>query len=105
MSKVTNIACDGCGKTLYGKDKAAFVKHANVQINGQIVVQKVDPDSGYNYPIYITKTKEDRLNFCDLVCLQDFIEYKEKRYEDYKKEGLRERASVEAIDRSAKGLD
>ena len=105
MSKITSIACDGCGKILYGKEKAAFVKKANVQINGQIVLQKVDSETEWSYPVYITKTKEDRLNFCDLVCLQEFIEYKEKRYEEFRKEDLRERARVEALDRGVKGLE
>ncbi len=85
MAKNTNITCDSCGRTLYGKEKTMFVKETNIQINGQIVLQKVDPDTGWSYPIFITKTKEDRLNFCDLVCLQDFIDMKEKRYEEFKK--------------------
>lgn len=105
MARTTNITCDGCGKVLYGMSKGEFVKLPNVQINGQIVIQKTDPETGYGYPVFVTRTSNERMNFCDLVCLQDHMEFREARFEEERKKRLREEASAEAIDRSLKGLD
>jgi hypothetical protein len=101
MAQVTNITCDNCNAVLYGKDRAAFVKKENVQINGQIVVQKVDPKTGYSYPLFVTRTPNERMNFCDLVCLQEHVDYKEARYEEGKRKHLQEEASLAAIERTA----
>lgn len=102
MSKVTNINCDSCGKILYGFDKAARVRQPNINICGNIILQCVDPDTGYNFPIYITKNKEgEDLHFCDLVCMQEYIDMKEKNYYKYREGKLREEANANAINRGS----
>lgn len=105
MAQVTNITCDSCGKVLYGKEKAAFVKLPNIQINGQIVVQNVDEASGWHTPIFVTRTPNERMNFCDLVCLQDLIDMKEKQFEKRREDNLRTEATAEQVARNLKGLE
>ncbi len=101
MAQVTNITCDQCGKILHGKDKAAYVSLPNIQINGQIVLQKIHPVTGRSYPIFVTRTNSERMNFCDLVCLQDHVDFKEGQYDKYQMDALKKEASQAAINQGA----
>lgn len=102
MAKVTNITCDNCNKVLYGKDKAAFIKDPNISIKGQVILQKVDEETGFSYPVYITRSPTEDLSFCDLVCFQEYVDMREKGYEDHRKNSLREEATLEELDRIKK---
>lgn len=95
MAKIINYSCDGCYKIIYGKDKNIFVKRPHIQINGQIIEQNIDSDTGWQSHIFITPTPEEKLCFCDLDCLAEYIKTRKFLWEQRREEILRGQAGKE----------
>lgn len=105
MAKNINYSCDACGTVLWGRKGTAYIKKSSLQINGQIVQQAVDPNTEYEEVIFLTRTPNERLSFCDINCLGDYIETEKQLYMNRKQTRLREQASAESIERGAYGYN
>lgn len=103
MSRVEQTVCDGCGKILYGKDRAAFKSESYIQVQGRISLQCADPegkhqraDDNWNftrtprYYIFITPHKDAETSFCDVKCLQAYIDARKRIWESTRERMLRE---------------
>lgn len=101
MAKIITTNCDGCDKVLWGKYKAAYVQEPHIQINGQIVEQCIDPDTHCHFHTFITPTPTERLSFCDLTCLDTYIQARKLLWEQKKDRIRHEEASTDRIDELA----
>lgn len=107
MSQQTNFVCDGCGKILYGKDRAAWVaNNTYLQIQGQFTLQKYDPDTRGRYYVHLTPRPNEKLNFCledSLPCVFAYVEAQEQLYKNHRTAALYEQARGEHMDRLEAG--
>lgn len=77
MAKNVNFTCDGCYKTLNGRVKNQIVNHDHIQINGQIILQEFDKETGWRNHTFITPSQDEQLSFCQDTwkeCLESYIE-------------------------------
>lgn len=82
----TNTACDCCGTVLTGTDKTGYpVEKNHIVIRGLMMYHKYD--EGYHSFTYITKKSEygmSELHVCDLDCLEDLMEKREREFQERK---------------------
>ena len=93
MALNTNKSCDNCGTIVYGTDRGAFVRKSNIFINGQVGKNNVDQETGWREVVYMSRTAQDQLAFCDAVCLTEWMGMQEELWNNRKKARLMEEAS------------
>lgn len=83
MHPVTrNICCKMCEKVLLGQIGAAQVSESYVSFKGSISLQMKNPENGYRYWVTILNEPDRFTAFCDLVCVQDYFDFREKAREE-----------------------
>lgn len=95
-------ACDMDGTILKGKDRGAVAKKDFIHITGSITYEYFDEDFGKHQHIFVTRTKEDSLDFCNEKCFKAWIEAKVELYQQRKDRYLKENATDEWL-RSSTG--
>jgi len=103
MAQNINTSCDGCGAILYGKDKGIFRKSSHLQVNGQLVEQFVDHETGYQNHTFITPSSNEKLAFCLDTwqdCMKDYIDTRIHLWKQRREQTLRSQESEEEIARA-----
>lgn len=95
MAVNTNKSCDNCGTIVYGTDRGAFVRKSNIFINGQVGKNNVDQDTGWKEVVYMTRTAQDQLAFCDTDCLVEWVALQEELWNNRKVAKLRAEAEMD----------
>lgn len=95
MARVENSLCDGCGKILLGKDRTATVSEDYLAIKGSISLQlKGVPETNHRrHYLFITEESNDERFFCDVKCLQEYINTRKVISENRRKEALMREAN------------
>lgn len=92
MAVNTNKTCDSCGKVVYGTDRGEFIRRSNIFVNGQMGKNRVDEQTGWREVVYLTRSAQDQLAFCDAECLVAWVELQETLWDNRKTARLREEA-------------
>lgn len=100
MGKNINYSCDGCHKVVYGIDKNKRVEIPHIQINGQIVEQDFDKETGYRNHTFITPTNAEKLCFCLDTwqdCMSQYIQTRKFLWNQRREEILKGQASEDTM--------
>lgn len=95
MAVNANKSCDKCGTIVYGTDRGAFVRKTNIFINGQVGKNNVDEETGWKEVVYMTRTAQDQLAFCNATCLVEWLELQEEVWFNRKRARLMAEAEVD----------
>ena len=105
MAQQYQYVCDGCGATVHGKDRNAFIHEDYIQFNNvTMVLQMMDPQTRYKSHLYLTRQPSEDLTFCmkpGMPCLEQFMQAKKNGAEARRKEYLMQEASDQRINRLA----
>lgn len=103
MAQQYQYVCDGCGATVHGKDRNAFIHHEYIQFkNTAAVLQMMDPKTRWKSHTFLTRAPGEDLTFClkpGLPCIEQYIESKQRIREFHRQDFLRREAAGENIRR------
>lgn len=73
-----------CNKILLGDKGAAFASENYISFKGTLSLQLKNKDNGNRYWVTVIDDPNSIYSFCDLVCLQEYCDLKEKfRHDEY----------------------
>lgn len=99
MGIVQQQLCDGCGKIITGQQGTVYYRKPAILISGQIGVYEVDPHSKWRDHWYATPHANCELAFCNIECVQEYLEHRLTIAKRKKMEHLQREASDEYMRR------